>query len=323
MKGTELYENKYRQMGLDRAKKQDPKFLLVGFYNYLATSKSPVTSYNYLCHVVSFVSSLDKNPSEIDIDDYNAFLVSLKTKCSNYQICAYHSLQKYSKYLKAKGICEDHMMFVDRPKFVETQDTKERREKGWLNKKETKKMIDLASKTSKRNQDYSGVRDKALVMILLNTGIRRAALYKMDVDDIELEEGYIKVLEKGSKWRKIYISEKTIDAIQEWLKVRVILLGGDTTEKALFVSNRRKRMTTQTICRIVKEIGDKVDPDKNVTPHKLRGTYATHLYDNKKDVYFVQNCMGHSTPAVTELYIRGQNEDAMKEAAKVMGKFME
>ena len=158
-------------------------------------------------------------------------------------------------------------------------------------------------------------------MIFLNTGIRCSALYKLDVSDVDFKSRTINVLEKGSKYRKIAISEQTAEAIAHWLAYREEILG-DVNENALMISTHKERMTTATIRALIKRLGD-IFPDKNITPHKLRATFGTQLYSKTKDIYFVQQCMGHSNPATTELYIRGQKANQSRQASDLMADFLD
>lgn len=321
--GINAYNDRFKKLAENRIAKTDPKYCLSGFYNFLIANKSFSSAYLYLGYVIGFLKDID-DISKIDIDNYNGYLASLKTKSSNVQIDAYHALQKYSKYLKAKGICkDDYMEYVERPKFVETQEAKEKREKGFLNKTEAKKLISRCADRNgfiREKADCWKKRDEVIIKIFLNTGIRCSALYKMDIDNVNLNERTISVLEKGNKYRKISISPEIADAISDWLDYRSEILDGKD-EKAFIISERKKRLEAQSIRYIVKRIGDVV-PDKNISPHKLRSTYGTQLYNQTRDVYFVQQCMGHSSPKTTEIYIRGQQDDALQKAADLMANFL-
>ena len=320
MKGTEAYANKYDGLARKRIAKMDNKLMLTGFYNSLIINKSYSSAYVYLSYIINFLKNIEEI-NNIDIDDYNGYLASIKNKSQNSQIDAYHALQKYSRYLKAKGICEDYMKYVERPKFFETQETKDKREKGFLTKSETKKIINATFATNyKGNANAWRFRDYTIVNIFLYTGIRCAALFKLDVKDLDLDNNTITVFEKGDKARKIFISDDVSQIIREWLEIRNELLNGKK-EDALIISNRRRRMETGTIYYTIKRIGKAVT-GKDITPHKFRSTYGTQLYAKTGDVYFVQVCMGHSNPKTTEIYIRGQKKEASKKAADLMSKFI-
>lgn len=321
MRGTEAYANKYDGLARRRIEKMDDKLMLNGFYNSLIINKSYSSAYVYLSYIVNFLKNVN-DISKIDIDDYNGYLASIKNKSQNSQIDAYHALQKYSRYLKAKGICEDYMAYVERPKFFETQETKDKREKGFLTKSEAKKMVKFALASGhKGDVDAWRYRDFTIITIFLGTGIRCSALFKLDVKDVDLENGTITVFEKGNKARKICIADNVVETIREWLNIREKLLEG-AKEDALIISNRKRRMETETIRYTIKRIGKEIS-GKDITPHKLRATYGTQLYAKTKDLYFVQECMGHSNPKTTEIYIRGQKKEASQRAADLMSGFLE
>lgn len=322
MKGIDAYNNRYESMARGRIAKTDEKYMLKGFYNYIITSKSYSTAYLYLSYVISFIKNVD-DIAKIDFDDYNAFLASLKNESQTAQINAYHALQKYSKYLKAKGITKDYMEYVDRPKFFETAETKDKRENGYLTKTEAKRVADMAltqTRYNKKECEEWRYRDYVIITIFLTTGIRCSALYKLDVEDVNLREKTITVFEKGNKTRKIVIPDITVEAIEKWLTIRFNLLNG-VKENALIISNKRNRLAACSIAYVIKKVSE--DAGRTISPHKLRATYGTRLYNATKDLFFVQECMGHSNPKTTELYIRGQKRDVAKKAADLMGGFME
>ena len=320
MTGEKEYNNKYENMALNRISKTNPSWRLTGFYNSLVIRRSYKTSYIYLGYVIKFCDDYVITPEQIDVDDYYSFMVSLKDKSSSEQIGAYHALQKYSKYLKSKNLCEDYMQYIERPKFIETQKTISKRENGFLTQKETHKIINEV-KNKYKNECWEA-RNYAIMMIFLTTGIRCSALYKLDLDDIDLECKTILVHEKGSKTRLINIPDVTVDAIRIWMVYRNDVLGNNSNETALMISNRKKRMEAQSIYVLIKDVG-RVVVGKNITPHKLRATYGTQLYNKTHDLYFVQECMGHSNPKTTEIYIRGQKGKASKKASELMSDFLE
>lgn len=323
MKGVEAYVNKYDGLARKRIAKSDNKSLLTGFYNYLVINKSYSSAYVYLSYIIYFLDSVD-DINKIDIDSYNAYLASIKHKSQNAQIDAYHALQKYSKYLKAKGICEDYMQYVDRPKFFETQETKEKREHGYLTKAECKKMINYAlTQKTYGGQDAHlwNLRDYAVITIFLTTGIRCSALYKMDVNDVNLVDNTITVFEKGNKARKIVISSQVAEIINEWLIARNTILNGKK-EECLIISKRKRRMEAESIAALIRRVS-KNATGRDVSPHKLRATYGTNLYKKTRDIHFVQKNMGHSDPRTTELYIRGNINETSQQAAKIMDSFLD
>ena len=318
MNGVEEYKNRLEGMARRRIEKSENREMLEGFYDYLLTTKTYSTAYFQVSIIDEFLSETKKkDAAKIKLNDYTRYLNIKKKYTTGYQINVYAALKNFNKYLVANEICKTNFMsFVDRPKFTETQETKERREKGFLNKSEIKTIIDSVSEDG-----WTGARNKAILLIFLNTGIRLSALYKLDISDVDLEEKTITVLEKGNLSRKLYISDVTVDAIREWLNYRKVNMTLDYTN-ALFLSTRYTRMSSQAVYKIIKTAGESID-GKGISPHKLRATFGTQLYEATQNVYFVQHRMGHASPQTTELYIRGQKEEEARKAADLMGDLLQ
>lgn len=282
---------------------------LQGFYYYISNNVSISTSYNYLNNVNTFMKIIDKKSinelKAIDfinyLSKYNLFSNKRKYS-SSYLITIYQSLKKFSEYLILYSIISpDEIKIFQRPKFKETQETIEKRENGYLTKNEIKIYLDNIEKMS--NLQWKE-RDMSIILIFINTGIRVSALYKLDVNNIDLNNNSIIVTDKEQKVKRKTLTNKTMYWLKEWLIRRELLLG-DQKEEALFISNRKKRISIHAISNIVNKYSVKIN-NKNITPHKLRATYGTYLYDKTKDIYFVQKCLDHASPKTSELYIRGQ-----------------
>ena len=318
----------YYDKAMHVIEKAQKEWLMSGFYNAMIIRKSYTTCYTYVVRVVRFLKTIDKPLSEINIDDFTSFLVSLKEFTSSYQITSYHALQAYSKYLAAREVIQkDYMDYIDRPKFFETQETKDRRDSGFLTKAEANEMIENAENNngfikSGYKDDAWSHRNKTIIMLLLNTGIRSQALVNLNIDDVNLEDQTISVLEKGSKSRKINISSSMVLELRIWIKERTRLMRGNEKEKALFINSKKERLGYNGVYLIIRNSGASIR-GKNTTPHKLRATFGTELYAQSGDLYFVQEQMGHSNPKTTEVYIRGQRKNGSKRAADIMENFFE
>ena len=323
MKGTEQYNNEFDKYSKGIIQKNIDKPYLKGFYYFLLSDgkRSYSGTYNYLNRVLGFVNYFNiTDPKSICFDHYTEYLsYAYSGKSSSHQITTYSALKSFSKYLKAKGLCnEDYMSYIRRPKFSETDETKNKREHGYMNEEEVKSFISNIKHTQK--MACWKARDLAIVMVLLNSGIRCAALQKLDVEDFDFQKNTMSVLEKGNKARIITLSKATMDIVKEWLFYRGKLNVNDE-ECAMFVSNHNKRMSRKTIYNMIKEYGSTIS-GKNITPHKTRATYGTQIYNKTHDIYFVQECMGHSSPTVTEKYIRGQKANVSKKASELMTDFL-
>ena len=326
MNGNKEYNMKY-QNKINKLLESNNK--LNGFYSFIG-NKSISTVYNYLLHINSFLSYIGNKPlKDLNIDDFSGYMMKIQNNrygegsTSSYKIVAYSALKKYGTYLVALNVIDRNPMdFIDRPKPIESQKTIAKREIGYLSKKEISQYITsveqgVGNDRSRSKQEKWKERDLAIVMTFLNTGIRCSALMKIDVGDIDFEKCTLSVTDKGSEPNTYEISEELLGIIETWLEKREKFLNGVETE-ALFISNRRTRMTQQSIYVIVKKYAEGVS-GKHITPHKLRATYGTQLYNETKDVYFVQSCMKHSNPKTTELYIRG-NHNQTRAASDIMKK---
>lgn len=323
MNGNMEYEYKY-QRKIDGLLSNNK---LHGFYSFIG-DKAISTIYNYLLHINSFLDYVgDKPVNKLNIDDFSGYMLKIQKNqkgdraTSSYRIAAYSALKKYGKYLVAsKQLDKNPMDYIDRPKPIENQNTIAKREIGFLSKNEIGKYISTVeygagTERSINRQKGWKKRDLAIVMLFLNTGIRCSALMKIDINSIDFENKILTVTDKESYVNKYELSDEVLDIIKDWMCKRDEILNGEKID-ALFISNRRKRMDQVSIYKVVNKYAEKIK-GKHITPHKLRATYGTHLYDETKDIYFVQGCMKHSNPKTTELYIRG-NKNQTKKASDIM-----
>ena len=108
--------------------------------------------------------------------------------------------------------------------------------------------------------------------------------------------------------------------IKKWLRKRNEMIPGSEV-KALFISNRKTRMSRSSVQRLVEKYGANIQ-GKHMSPHKLRATYGTQLYNATGDIYFVQHCLKHNSPKTSELYVRGNKNTQTKKASEIMGKLI-
>lgn len=323
MNGINYYKDIYRKKAdllIDNNNENEK--ILKSFKYYLSSSLAPTTIYDYVQVTANFLKKINKDYRNIEFDDYTYFLSGLCDTTSSYQILCYSALKKFSKYLKANEFCErDYMQYIERPKFKENIETIQKREKAFLEEEEILKFLTnietgVGTNRAKNRQKNWKERDKAIMAIFLNTGIRCAALFKLDVSNIDFQKEVLTIIEKGGKIKEHKLNSKTIYLIKEWAAKRKELLK-NVEETALFISNNKKRMSQAAIYKLVKKYGENIE-GKNITPHKLRATYGTQLYNATKDIYFVQECMSHASPTTTERYIRGQ-KNKTEEASAIMG----
>lgn len=325
--GQEYYENKIENKIKKRLETQ-PDYI-EGYYYYIsgmALSSREV----YLNDVILFMNSCNKDVSELTFDDYSKYLNTIqrsngKRTTASYQIEVYSALKKFAKYLYASKRVQDNIAeFLERPTFIETQETIQKREKGYLTEEELENYLlnvrcGVGTNRSIARQEAWRERDYCIITLFITTGIRCSAMSKLNVEDVNFETKSIHVNEKERRVREISISDSMCDIIKKWLEVREKLV--DKTEQALFLSNQRIRITQASISRVVKKYCEGAT-DKQISPHKLRATYGTNLYNKTKDLNLVQTQMGHVNPQVTTRYIRTDKYEKGKRAADIMASFI-
>ena len=293
-----------------------PHYYLREFKNF-NTRLSQRTLHNYVRYIITFLNTINKSIKEIGFDDYTEYMASIRKSTPSNQIVAYSALKKYSHYLAVSGKVEkDYMNMIDRPNAIERQETIAKRSKGFLTKDEISQYIqNVKNSTGYREAKYWKERDLFLIQLFLTTGIRESGIWKLDVSDIDFEKKELTTTEKRGKVRVYPLSDTVIESCKAWLVERK--RRANSKETALFVSETGFRLSTERMIVIIHSYARNIN-GKNITPHKLRATYGTQVYEATKDIYLTQQCMGHSSPKTTELYVRGQDSKNMNVAAGIM-----
>ena len=328
MTGKQLDNEFYDKKIKDLINKNSDKPYLEGFKNWAKPRRSRRTIYNYLLYVLHFLNYINKDIGEIELDDYARYADAQSNLSSSNQIAKYSAIKCFSKYLKAsRKISYDFMEGAERPKFIETQETKEKRAKKRLTVKQMHQMfrnieIGVGNERALWLQNDYRSRDMAIVMVFLTTGIRITALKNMNVSDIDFENNCIKVTDKGDKVNIHNIPEETKTVLRKWLLKReeILTKADKMDEQALFISNEKRRLSDTGIRSVVDKYSRSVtDSDEKITPHALRATFGTLLYDRTHDIELVRQQMNHESVATTQRYIRGNEEANRKRTADVMG----
>jgi integrase/recombinase XerC len=157
---------------------------------------------------------------------------------------------------------------------------------------------------------------KALVVLLLSTGIRRTEAATITLDDLDLEQRQVLIRGKGGKERVVPLAEQAVEALQEYLKHRV-----ETTSRHLFVSANgghaiQGRIVNRILNRIIRRAGLE---GQGITPHKLRHTFATHLIRNGADVRTVQELLGHADIQTTARYLHSDTRTKQAAVGRLNG----
>ncbi|MCI8549349.1 MAG: tyrosine-type recombinase/integrase [Lachnospiraceae bacterium] len=158
------------------------------------------------------------------------------------------------------------------------------------------------------------IRDMALLTLLLGTGIRVSECVGLDLNDVDLKNDGIRIHRKGGKEVVVYFGEEVREALLDYLKKRKRIIPADGHEQALFLSLQLKRISVKSVENLVKKYAKIVTPLKKITPHKLRSTYGTNLYQETGDIYLVADVLGHSDVNTTRKHYAALEEERRRSA---------
>jgi integrase/recombinase XerD len=147
-----------------------------------------------------------------------------------------------------------------------------------------------------------GLRDRAILELLYASGLRISELAGARLEDFNLEEGILRVTGKGNKMRLVPVGRKACEALSAYLSTERPKLVKRRTGSEIFLSSRGTKLTTTRIWQIVKNVSRRAGVAKNVYPHLLRHSFATHLLSNGADLRIIQEMLGHADIATTQVY---------------------
>lgn len=254
--------------------------------------------YKYLEYMES------KNISNALDISYNNLLNYLKYLDDNkYEVSSVArkivSIKAFHKYLSENYKVIDISTKINTPRFY-------RKLPNILTIEEVDNLLDIKLDTP---FDY---RNKAMLELMYSSGLRVSELINLDLSDIDLNNNYVRCFGKGSKERIVPIGEYSSKYLSIYInEYRDSMKKGYYTEK-IFLNNHGKKMTRQGFFKIIKKIAKDKDINKNITPHMLRHSFATHLLNNGADLRTIQEMLGHSSISTTQIYTNVTN-DILKE----------
>ena len=158
-----------------------------------------------------------------------------------------------------------------------------------------------------KNIDLKGIRDKAMLEFAYATGMRVTEIISLNIADVNLATGYVSC-KTGSKQRNIPLGTLSLKALKEYVEEARPVLIKSEKEQALFVNINGKRLTRQGFWKIIKYYKEQAHITKEITPHVLRHSFATHLLQNGADLKAIQTMLGHSDISSTQVYMQFQDE---------------
>ncbi len=254
---------------------------------------------------------------KIELDDIHAFLGYLTTTFNSKaatrarKISTIRIFFKYLSQDASKKFLLDH-----NPALNLKTPKKDKRLPKYLSLDDSKKLLEAASNEDDRNHE----RDYAITTLFLNCGMRLSELVGINVNDIDFSECKMNVIGKGNKERTIYLNKSCMKAISEYLQVRPkqgIKHDNKNSEKALFLSERKERISNRTVQYIVnKKLMEAGLDSRKYSVHKLRHTAATLMYQyGEVDIRALQELLGHESISTTEIYTH-VNSDQVRSAVE-------
>ncbi|UOQ42643.1 site-specific tyrosine recombinase XerD [Halobacillus salinarum] len=200
------------------------------------------------------------------------------------------SIRLFHQFLiREKVAGQDPSLHIETPK-------KERKLPKVLSSKDVEKLLSLEA------EDPFTARNKAMLEMLYATGLRVTELVSLKVSDLNLMMGFVRCLGKGSKERIVPLGDLARDAVEVYLRdYRSTLIKHKTTEE-LFVNHHGNSLSRQGFWKILKAVAQEVGIQKEITPHTLRHSFATHLLENGADLRAVQEMLGHADISTTQIY---------------------
>ena len=214
------------------------------------------------------------------------------------------SIRSFYQYLvRTKKIKEDPTEGIQSPKV-------EKRVPSVLTSSEVALLLEQP-----KNVDLKGTRDKAMLEFAYATGMRVTEIISLNVEDINLETGYA-TCRNGKKERTVPIGEMSLKALKDYMLNARHTMIKDDNEQALFVNVNGQRLTRQGFWKIIKYYKEQAHIEKDITPHVLRHSFATHLLQNGADLKAIQTMLGHSDISSTQVYMQFQDPGIKNEYKK-------
>jgi integrase/recombinase XerD len=279
------------------------------FKRFLQTEKglSPNSIYSYtydLKKFSEFLSRSDKDILSATHDDVQQFLRFEKNKKHNSSRTLARSLaairQFYNFVSDTFGNIENPASRIGTPQV-------EKSLPDFLTEREIKSLFDSISES-----DYFELRDKAMFELLYSCGLRISEAVQIKLPDMDFVNGFIKVRGKGGKERLVPVGNEAVRLLKKYIKESRPHILGDRQSDYVFISKKGSMLNRKSVWRLLKGYVDRTEIRKNITPHTLRHSFATHLLENGADLRSVQELLGHMDISTTQVYTHLARKELQK-----------
>lgn len=303
------------------------------YYSQFKQGRQPRACYTYIVRLQDFLKSINENIMEITISDLNnvSAVSNFMTKISttekdgeiketsiSYQQLNWAILNSFYSFLCDNDYIEKNPM--DKIKRVKGKDAVQHK---FLTERDLKKILYSVELGVETKTDWEAFqikwksRDKSILMLFMETGMRCTALSEINIEDVNLDERTISVVNKGHKAYVYKIDNALVEVLREWLATRSEILG-DTELDALFISTHKERLNSASISYLVKKYS-KDALGYSVSPHKLRAAFANIiLRKSNGNIYLAQRLLDHSSPDTTKIYLNDITEEDKDRATQMI-----
>ena len=290
------------------------------FFEFLKETNSSLKNTEITKFPLSILDSLTRE----DIEEYLEYLSYYKKDGKEYtndergksrKLASLRSFYNY--YFRSELISTNPAALVPLPKLHEKEIIR-------LDADEVAILLDQVedgtnlTKSQQKFHDKTKIRDVALLTLLLGTGIRVSECVGLDINDVDFKNNGIKIRRKGGYEAVVYFGDEVADALHDYLEKRHHIIPLEGHENALFLSLQNRRITVRAVENLVKKYASTVTRLKKITPHKLRSTYGTSLYQETGDIYLVADVLGHKDVNTARKHYAAQEDSRRRKAASAV-----
>ena len=265
-------------------------FRLYEYYLKIECAMSPNTVASYISDLTAFFSAVGKDPKDVVPEDIISYFAETTTLSKRSQARVLSSLHSFYKWMIMEGEMTDNPSdAIEAPKLGKYLPAV-------LSVEEVDRLIAAVDLDS-----AFGKRDRAMLETLYGLGLRVSELVSLRISSIWTEQGFVSVIGKGDKQRLVPLGGMARDAICDYLEVRGPAADRESSD-ILFLNRFGRALTRVAVFKMIKAYAVKAGISKEISPHTLRHSFATHLIENGADLRAVQEMLGHESILTTEIY---------------------
>lgn len=315
------------------------------YFRAISTTTTTKTRISYVYDIrVFFQFLMDENPAfknytmdqftvavldqvqALDLEEYLEYLKVYKGNDDQININGERGLKRkfsalrsfYAYYFKREMIKTNPTLLIDMPKIHDKAITRLDVDEVALLLDHIENCGDRLTGQKKVYYEKTRLRDLALVTLLLGTGVRVSECVGLDIEDVDFHNNGIKITRKGGNEMVVYFGQEVEKALKNYIEFRSGITPVAGHEHALFYSTQRKRIGIQAVENLVKKYTKEITTTKKITPHKLRSTYGTSLYQETGDIYLVADVLGHKDVNTTKKHYAAIDDSRRRKAASAV-----